>query len=188
MRPRLSHIALFSAAIVLSGGAYFDAFAHKGATGIVKDRMHVMKGMADNLKLLTKMLDGDIPYDRSKAEAAAASIEEHGGKAMTKMFPKGSLKKPTEAIPKIWENWDDFEASAMRMQAYAGALKHSLSLPVNAVQPAAAAGDMTVAGAEGTAWPAAVSLQDQPPKVVLDYMVKACKSCHEGYRIKKKDG
>jgi len=187
MRPKLSHIALFSAAIVLSGGAYFDALAHKGATGIVKDRMHVMKGMADNLKLITKMLDGDIPYDRAKAEAAAASIEKHGGKAITKMFPKGSMQKPTEATPKIWENWKGFEESAMRMQAYAGALKHSLSRPENAVQPAAAAGDMTVAGAEGTAWPAAASLQDQPPKVAFEYMLKACKSCHEGYRIKKKD-
>ena len=187
MRPKLSHIALFSAAIVLSGGAYFDAFAHKGATGIVKDRMHVMKGMGDSMKLLKKMFDGEVPYDQAKAEAAAASMEKHAGKAMTKMFPKGSMQKPTEATPKIWENWQGFEANAMRLQAYAGALKHSLAQLVNAIQPAAAAGDMTDSGAEGDDWPTAANLRDQPPQIAFNYVAKTCKSCHESYRIKKKD-
>ena len=187
MRPKLSHIALFSAAIVLSGGAYFDASAHKGATGIVKDRMHVMKGMGDSMKSLKQMFDGETSYNQTKAEAAAASIEKHAGKAMTKMFPKGSMQKPTEATPKIWEDWPGFEANAMRLQAYAGALKHSLAQPASAIQPAAAAGDMTQAGSEGVVWPPAANLQDQPPQVAFNYVAKTCKSCHEGYRIKKKD-
>jgi cytochrome c556 len=187
MRPKLSQIALFAAALALSGMVHFDASAHKGAKGVVKHRMHVMKGMGDNMKSLKQMFDGEIPYEAAKAEAAAASIEKHGGAALTKMFPKGSMQKPTEATPKIWENWESFEANAMRLQAYAGALKHSLAKPSNAVQPAAAAGDMTQFGAEGTDWPAAANLQDQPPQVVFNYVAKTCKSCHESYRIKKKD-
>lgn len=187
MRPKLSHIALFAAALALSGLVHFDASAHKGAKGVVKERMHVMKGMGDNMKSLKQMFDGEKPYEAAKAEAAAASIEKHGGKALTKMFPKGSMQKPTEATPKIWENWEGFEANAMRLQAYAGALKHSLAQPANAVQPAAAAGDMTQSGAEGTDWPAAASLRDQPPQIAFNYVAKTCKSCHEGYRIKKKD-
>ena len=187
MRLKLSHIAVLSGALVLAGGVFFDASAHKGAKGIVKDRMHVMKGMGDSMKLLKKMFDGEVPYDQAKAEAAAASMEKHAGKAMTKMFPKGSLQKPTEAIPKIWEDWPGFETSAMRLQDYAGALKQSLAQPANAVQPAAAAGDMTDAGAEGVDWPAAASLADQPPQVAFNYVAKTCKSCHESYRIKKED-
>lgn len=186
MRPSLTHIALFAAAFALTGLVYFGASAHKGATGIVKDRMHVMKGMGDNMKALKKMFDGETPYDQAKAEAAAASIEEHAGKAMTKMFPKGSMQKPTEATPKIWEDWPGFEANAMRLKAYAGALKGSLAKPTNAVKPAAAGGDMTQAGAEGTAWPNAEGLVDQPPQVAFNYVGKTCKSCHEGFRIKKK--
>ena len=28
------------------------------------------------------------------------------------MFPEGSTQKPTEALPVIWENWDEFEKIA----------------------------------------------------------------------------
>ena len=185
MRLRPSFVALFAGCFALAGVAQFDAQAHKGATGIVKERMHVMEDIAKNMKTLKKMFDGEIAYDQAKAEAAAASIEKHGGKAMTKMFPKGSLQQPTEAIPKIWEDWAGFETDAMRLQTYAGALKASLARPANAVQPAAAGGDMTEAGAEGEDWPAPEGLIDQPPQVAFNYVAKTCKSCHESFRIKK---
>ncbi len=110
MNTRLSLKVFIAVVIVLVGSAGL-AFAHKGATGIVKERMDAMKDMSAQMKLMKKMIGGKEPFDSSKFSRAAATVAKHGTE-MPRQFPKGSLQKPTRAKPDIWQDWNRFNAVA----------------------------------------------------------------------------
>ena len=97
------------------------AFAHTGATGVVKERMELMKSLSDANKELTAMVRGKIAYDAGKAAALASQIAAHAEK-MKSQFPKGSNKHPSEAKNAIWENWPDFSAKADSLKSSAATL------------------------------------------------------------------
>ncbi len=161
------------------------AVAHKGATGVVKQRMDVMKSFGDAMKAIKKMLDGEMTYDAAKVRKAAGVIKAHGGEALTKLFPKGSLQKPTEAKPEIWQNWTEFEADATRLKDYAEALE---VVAARKSEEAEASGMIaTMKGSDITegGWPSAAELKQMPPQAVFMALGKTCKSCHESFRQKK---
>jgi len=83
------------------------AFAHSGATGVVKERMDMMVDVAKSMKLMGEMIKGKISYDGKTAKSAALSIQNHGSH-FPKLFHEPSIEKPSEALPAIWENWDEF--------------------------------------------------------------------------------
>ena len=62
------------------------AYAHGGATGIVKERMEAMGTMSDV------------------------------GEALTGLFPEGSGGEPSEAKAEVWSNWDEFSALAAQLE------------------------------------------------------------------------
>ena len=68
--------------------------AHKGATGMVAERMEAMKSLGDAMKSLGAMYRGRAPYDAASRTTA--------------LFPPGSLHHPSEAQPEIWEEWERF--------------------------------------------------------------------------------
>lgn len=150
MNRRIAAIALLSAALLFGGAAW----AHKGATGIVKERMDLMKDIAAQMKALKPMVDGKVAYDAAGVAAAAAAIADHAAK-IAPSFPKGSTDHPSEASPRIWTDWNGFEASAEALRTSAAALK-------------ADAGK----GAQAAMGP-------------FTEMAKTCKGCHEDYRVKK---
>jgi cytochrome c556 len=141
-------------AAALSAGA---AWAHGGATGIVKERMDAMSDIGKNVKSIGEMLKGKAPYELATIETASGSIADHGGTALTSLFPEGSLQAPTEASPVIWSEWSKFSELAGRLQSSA------LDLKMLAGQ---GADKKAVAGAFGK-------------------VAATCKSCHEAFRIKK---
>ena len=106
----LAAIALV-AALSLAGGA---ALAHKGATGIVKERMDAMKAVAGATKTIAQMIKGETEFDTASAAAAAAIIEGHARK-MPELFPENSTDHPSEALPAIWLDWDEFTEIADRL-------------------------------------------------------------------------
>lgn len=138
--------------LMLSGAA----FAHSGATGIVKERMDMMLEIGDDMELIGNMVRGKTPYDAEAAERAALSIADHAG-AFTAVFPPGSLQHPTEALPAIWDNWDEFAD-----------LSEKLKTDANALASVAA---MSTSGAE-------ISAQ-------FADMGRSCSACHEKFRVKK---
>jgi len=71
------------------------------------------------------------------------------------LFPKGSDTGDTTAAPKIWQTFDDFEAKGKKMVADA------------ATAAKAAAGGLDAF------------------KTAFGEVTKACKGCHQQYRIKK---
>ncbi len=97
--------------------------AHEGATGIVKERMDVMKSFGDSVKVMKDMLMGKASYDAAKIKEAARAMQEHAGEEMTAMFPEGSLDDHTEALPAIWEDWDRFSRLAGELRGKAAALE-----------------------------------------------------------------
>lgn len=138
------------------------AVAHGGATGIVKERMDAMEKIGAATKSVGEMLRGKAGFDAGAIEAAANEIKAHAGGKMTELFPQGSLDHPSEASPKIWQDWAGFEAKANDLAEKAGQLA-------------------TVAGAGG----ASTSEGKQAVAAAFGAVAGTCKACHQTYRVKK---
>jgi len=139
------------------------AFAHDGATGIVKERMDFMSNLGAAMKSLSKIVKGRIEFDRDKVRELTGQLGKHSGTNLTKLFPKGSLDMPTAAIPEIWKDWDKFKT-------------HAQDLSIRAAEMSDISRDTSI----------------QPDKRT-DAMTKAfkriartCSGCHRDFRKKKK--
>ncbi|MEP0521910.1 MAG: cytochrome c [Hyphomicrobiales bacterium] len=84
------------------------AFAHSGATGIVKERMDGMGTLAQSMKALVQM-ERSQNIELDKAAEIARKVQAQSGYAMTRLFPAGQHQKVSEASPAIWQDWDRFE-------------------------------------------------------------------------------
>lgn len=146
----------------LAGIAAFATLASSAddLAGAVKERRHLMKDIvAPAAKLGGQMVKGVKPFD---AEAAAKAMNEINGvpDKYVKLFPKGTAHgeiADSEAKFTIWEDFAEFEATAMKLKDASA-------------QAAAAA-----AQGEG-AFTAA-----------FNDMTKVCKDCHQTFRVKLKE-
>lgn len=124
----------------------------------VEERRHMMKEIVrPNAKLGGDMVKGKVPFDAAKAEKAMTEISEVPDKYVT-LFPEGSehgAVEDSEASPKIWEDFDGFEAVAQKLK--------------DASAKAASAATQ----GRGTF---SAAFKD---------MTKVCKECHKKYRVKK---
>lgn len=126
MQRRLVLSLIAGGILALSGVA---AWAHGGATGVVKDRMELMESLGDAMKALTAIFRGQQDYDADRVRKLAAVIEAHGGETMTKLFPEGSLDHPSEALPTVWQDWERFVRLSEDLSVYAGALQKAADNP-----------------------------------------------------------
>ncbi len=133
------------------------ALAHKGATGVVKERMDLMDLQAKQMKLLNAMAKGKRPFDAAKAAHAARDIGLTTRK-IPEMFPKGTDAPPSEARAEIWEDWDTFIGDA------------------EAAAKAAEALATTLEGETSAGW-----------KEAFGKLIEACKSCHQSFRAEDED-
>ena len=130
--------------------------AHEGATGIVKERMDAMEEMGDVMKVMGDMVKGKRPFE-AEAFVEGSRVVAKNSPQIPKLFPEGSGGGESEALPRIWREWDEFEALAERTTKEAETLN-----------------DLSSNGADSR------TLRKQ--FVVLG---KTCKSCHTDYRKKK---
>ncbi len=151
---RMKGTAIILSAITLAVAATTAALAHKGAKGIVMERMNAMKSMGDNMKPLSLMVTGKAPYDAAQAKSIAVTIKGHASD-IAKLFPKGSTHGPTEALPKIWTDWESFIGHAKSLEDLAAELE---SVAENGK---------------------AASL------AIFAKMGKTCSGCHQDFRQKK---
>lgn len=142
--------------IAIGIGASSLAIAHEGADGMVKERMDMMGEIGKGMKVIGEMIKGNAEFDPQNAKAAALEIYGHASH-MPDMFPEGSTEKPSEALPAIWENWEEFVAISDKMK-------------VDAKQLAELSGN-------------AVSVDEI--KAQFGLVGKSCGSCHEKFRLKK---
>src|SRR3989304_2910913 len=97
---------------ILSGAAFATlALAHEGATGVVKERMDLMKRQQKDMKLIGDMAKGKTTFDATKAAEAARDIDVTA-KKIQDLFPEGSSGGKSEALDAIWKEWDRFTANA----------------------------------------------------------------------------
>ena len=92
------------AALGLSLSSSPAALAHKGAMGIVKERMDKFEASEKATKRIKQALfRGDTAVITAEAEFLVSWARE-----MESYFPKNSNQSPSEAKDEIWLQWDDF--------------------------------------------------------------------------------
>lgn len=116
---RKSLLALTVSAILF---ALNPALAHDGATGIIKERMKVMKFIGQNTKMIAPFAMGALDMNYKSVETSAQQISMAAESALAK-FPKGSTSEESEAKPNIWENWAEFEGLLKKLSADAAQLQ-----------------------------------------------------------------
>jgi cytochrome c556 len=99
------------------------AFAHQGASGIVLERMQIMKTMERELKAILQELAGQQPPDAKRLnfhiQALYAACGEIGGK-----FPQGSSDPHSHALPAVWERPEEFARMMQQLHERSGQLAH----------------------------------------------------------------
>ncbi len=149
----VKRVGVIFLAIAAGAGA---AFAHGGATGVVKERMDTMSEFGKQVKTVGKMLKGGT-YDPAQVSSAGEVIASHAGEALVTLFPDDSDHSPSEASPAIWTEWSKFQAYAGDLQVAALTLKDLADDGADRKE---------IAGAFGA-------------------LAGTCKACHEAFRIKK---
>ncbi|WP_404384340.1 c-type cytochrome [Caenispirillum salinarum] len=200
-------VTVAAAASAVAAGLWLtaapDAAAHGGATGIVKERMDLMKAMGDSMKTLTAMMQGKAPYDADTVRREAQAIAERGGDDLVTLFPEGTAHDPSEALPAIWNKPDRFKALAEDLTTYAEALAKAAdngtgsgmgapSTDMNAMMGGASTQEMMGAGSGGMgammgggSGPSPEALADMPPQAAFMQLSNTCGACHDSYRMKK---
>jgi len=100
-------VKFFATFAFLLGGA---ALAHQGVSNpVVKARMEVMGQIKDATSVIGNMAKGSIAFDSEKA-GAAKSILLKTAKDIPLKFETHETDPKSEALPEIWQRWDDFVA------------------------------------------------------------------------------
>lgn len=121
MRLKMFRKIVMAAAI---SGAFFaltPAQAHDGATGVVKERMDLMKTIGKNTKMVAPIAMGSADMNLKAVEEGATAIQKAATMALEK-FPEGSTSEKSEAKANIWTDWDTFSSLMKSLADDAGAL------------------------------------------------------------------
>lgn len=83
-------------------------FAHSGVKDKnVKERMMLMKEMANNTKTIGQMLKGKTPFDANQAKLALERLASLSLET-PKVFKINASDPKSEARPAIWDEFDEF--------------------------------------------------------------------------------
>lgn len=128
-------MTMIVAAVTTGVTSSVNATAHEQATGVVKERMELMKANGKAMKALSAMVKGESPYSAAEVKTLASSIQSNSNQVL-KLFPEGSLQPPTEALPNIWQDWPKFESLVRQMGETSGAVANAADSGLGAVVPA----------------------------------------------------
>jgi cytochrome c556 len=136
-----------------AGAATLPAFG--AATGAaVKYREAVMTAQGGHMSALAGLVNGDVDHKTHVLPHAEAVV--NTAKMVSALFPAGSDKGETNALPAIWEKPAEFQKAVKALETAAPKLG-----------AAAKSGD-------------AAAL-----KAAFGEVGKACKGCHDNFRMKK---
>jgi cytochrome c556 len=115
---RMRHVVV-AGAIAAVGLAALEGstLAQEKATGIVAYRQAVMRANGGHAGALQVILT-DQTQLMEAAEYHAEAIKE-AAEYLPQAFPKDSLQPASNALPVIWERWDEFQAAARRLEELA---------------------------------------------------------------------
>lgn len=102
------------------------AFAHSGVKDQnVKERMMVMKAMADNTKVIGQMLKRKTQFDANEAKSALERLSSLSLKT-PKVFTVNATDPKSEAKPAIWDEFDEFTKLSLELAETSIALANSI--------------------------------------------------------------
>ena len=105
-------------ALALSLSSPPSALAHKGAMGIVKERMDKFEASEKATKRIKRALSrGDTAMVMYEAELLVSWANK-----MESYFPENSNQAPSEAKDEIWLQWDDFVSAIQSFDSATQAL------------------------------------------------------------------
>ena len=111
------------------------AFAHSGVKDKnVKERMMVMKAMADNTKIIGQMLKGKTSFDENEAKLALERLSSLSLKT-PKVFEVNATDPKSEAKPAIWDEFDEFTKLSQDLAEDTEVLARSVGT-INDLRPA----------------------------------------------------
>ena len=104
------------------------AFAHSGVKDQnVKERMMVMKAMADNTKVIGQMLKRKTQFDANEAKSALERLSSLSLKT-PKVFTVNATDPKSEAKPAIWDEFDEFTKLSLDLAETSIALASSIEI------------------------------------------------------------
>ena len=96
------------------------AAAHEGVKApAVMARMNGMSEIGDATKVLGQMAKGAVAFDASAAQGAARTIAEEAAR-IPALFEARADDPKSEALPAIWERFEDFSGLARDLERAAG--------------------------------------------------------------------
>ena len=102
------------------------AFAHSGVKDQnVKERMMVMKAMADNTKVIGQMLKRKTQFDANEAKSALERLSSLSLKT-PKVFTVNATDPKSEAKPAIWDEFDEFTKLSLELAETSIVLANSI--------------------------------------------------------------
>ena len=184
-------------ATILATSTALAAFAHGGATGIVKERMDAMADMGKAVKAVTPMMRGDVAYDAEVMRQAAETFARHAGESMTELFPEGTGGMPSEAKDTVWSKWDEFSALAEQLGIAAEGLAAAADNPMMGSNAGDANADTMMGGGSGMMSGGAnmmggsgamgdamtvAQISEMPVDGAFSMVTQACSACHTQFR------
>jgi cytochrome c556 len=138
----------------------FSLFALAASAAVVAAQEDVIKARQDFMKengrllgAMGPMAKGEQPFDGAQAQSMLQALDDHVKQLdVEKLFPEGSTQGKTRALPKIWENFDDFKQHAEKLKTDTAAAAQSAPQDAKALQAA------------------------------MGSIGQACTSCHDMYR------
>lgn len=100
----------------LSLGVGMGSFAHSGMSGPVGERMQDMLDLGTGLRSLTQEMRGE---NRQGPLIDAAEIIRENAALISTKFEQNITTAPSEALPQIWLDWEDFDARAIALESTA---------------------------------------------------------------------
>jgi cytochrome c556 len=183
-------------AAVLIAGTAVTAFAHGGATGIVKERMDAMLAMGKAIKTVAPMMRGETAYDAGTVSDAARLFQQHAGESMTKLFPEGTGGMPSEAKDEVWTDWDRFAALASQLEEYSEGLERAADNGLGgmggdtSMDGASMMGGGSMMGSDTTMMGGggmmdAAAIAEMPADAAFAMTTQVCSACHERFRAEE---
>jgi len=92
----------------------------------VAQRQNLMKSNQEQVRALTGMARGQVPFNAATAQAALQRIAQNA-QQIPALFPPGSHQGKTAALPSIWERKADFDAHAAKLEQDAKAAQAGIT-------------------------------------------------------------
>jgi len=92
----------------------------------ITQRQNLMKNNQEQVRTLTGMARGQVPFTAAAAQAALQRIEQNA-QQIPPLFPAGTHQGKTAALPVIWERKADFDARATKLEQDAKAAQAGIT-------------------------------------------------------------